>query len=849
MSKTKNILLTTTAVAGAFVTVTNGQVVKADTPTTPTASQATTTTDKNSVKADYDKAVAEQQQAKQTAADTKAALEKGQKDVTEAQENVANAEKVVEAATKAKQEATPENIAKTQAQIDAQTKDVATKQDAITVAKQNVTAKEAELKQAKADEDQATADVDASSKTVATEQANVAKAQAAVDGTGAKEALANEQKAKEQVEAAQADVAAKQIAHDAAKSAHDKAQADVTANSKAKKLLETKAEAERTEKELAKAKFNYEKGQKEIASLVKQANIFEKKLGNTNIILLPTEYGNTDKLYYYNDQGVLTKNEEEDKHLRGFRAKGSYMNEYKSNENDKNVIVDPTNLDDKLLTELNMWIVSMLNPVLKQSGYKNSFVLTKQSINYAKIVAEASTPYGFQHVNEALKKGNLYVGTVHFFAESIAMGYDHSITLDTLKKNIYNSMIGMLFEDGDSNWGHANQLSGNATKDYLNPPEVFFGFAIDGNGTLHFESFMPNDVEFTKQGGFLEIPKLPLSDDEIKKLAQTKDNIETTMMPLKKAKVEANTNYLIADIHYIDARGAARADKDYEQKQQAAEQALQALNASFVALTASNDNLKTAQANLTAATKAVADLNADAKDKQARLDQARVNLAKAQANLAQKKVALDVAKQASAKANQALVAAQAQVTAADKDATDAQAKLKDLQAKMVAYKFVDTDLADAKNQLADAKAWLDQVTKAYVALYDANKEAQDALDFKDQTLTTAKAKYDQVLAHEAAQKALEQVQKQQATNQNNKKVVTPTATDKATAQAQTTSTSKTNATLVNTSVQTKATNTKATQVANLPQTGAKAENWLAVLGAMLVGTLGMFGMAKRKRQN
>lgn len=92
------------------------------------------------------------------------------------------------------------------------------------------------------------------------------------------------------------------------------------------------------------------------------------------------------------------------------------------------------------------------------------------------------------------------------------------------------------------------------------------------------------------------------------------------------------------------------------------------------------------------------------------------------------------------------------MTAADKDATDAQAKLKDLQAKMVAYKFVDTDLADAKNQLADAKAWLDQVTKAYVALYDANKEAQDALDFKDQTLTTAKAKYDQVLAHEAAQK-------------------------------------------------------------------------------------------------
>ena len=54
---------------------------------------------------------------------------------------------------------------------------------------------------------------------------------------------------------------------------------------------------------------------------------------------------------------------------------------------------------------------------------------------------------------------------------------------------------------------------------------------------------------------------------------------------------------------------------------------------------------------------------------------------------------------------------------------------------------------------------------------------------------------------------------------------------------------------MNTSVQTKTTNTKATQVANLPQTGAKAENWLAVLGAMLVGTLGMFGMAKRKRQN
>ncbi|WP_327059082.1 SEC10/PgrA surface exclusion domain-containing protein [Ligilactobacillus murinus] len=545
-------------------------------------------------------------------------------------------------------------------------------------------------------------------------------------------------------------------------------------------------------------------------------------------------------------------------------------NKYKHSERDAKIMVDPIHLSYEQLRDLNIWIVDILNQAQAQLGFDTKFVLTRESINYAKVIADNSTSAGFAHSQSAIDKGAEYVHGADTQGESIATGptvtankqmvhdmfaipMDYldattkdTVSLDELKEIIYTMMTAMIFYDGGNTggWGHATHLTNDLNNKLAqrNPEhrEVYFGFAIDGNGTLHFESFIPEDKTFVDQGGFI------VSPNNTEALNQAK--AELTSAKQAQSKAQTAHDKAQADLQQAKTK-AGQTAQNLAQKQQAAEQALQALNASFVALTASNDNLKTAQANLTAATKAVADLNADAKDKQARLDQAKSNLAKAQANLAQKKVALDAAKQASAKANQALVAAQAQVTVADKDATDAQAKLKDLQAKMVAYKFVDTDLADAKNQLADAKAWLAQVTKAYVALYDANKEAQDALDFKDQTLTTAKAKYDQVLAHEAAQKALEQVQKQQATNQNNKKVVTPTATDKSTAQAQTTSTSKTNATLVNTSVQTKTTNTKATQVANLPQTGAKAENWLAVLGAMLVGTLGMFGMAKRKRQN
>lgn len=435
MSKTKNILLTTTAVAGAFVTVTNGQVVKADTPTTPTASQATTTTDKNSVKADYDKAVAEQQQAKQTAADTKAALEKGQKDVTAAQDNVANAEKVVEAATKAKQEATPENIAKTQAQIDAQTKDVATKQDAITVAKQNVTAKEAELKQAKADEDQATADVDASSKTVATEQANVAKAQAAVDGTGAKEVLANEQKAKEQVEAAQADVAAKQTAHDVAKSAHDKAQADVTnaktENAKAQADLSAKqTTADSAKADLDKVNDKVNEAQTKVDALdtdeVKQTINMGEGYLNSDLENYATLEKNPDGTVKFDENGkvkVIVDKEKFNK-LNEIRAKIGKLpeNKYKHSERDAKIMVDPIHLSYEQLRDLNIWIVDILNQAQAQLGFDTKFVLTRESINYAKVIADNSTSAGFAHSQSAIDKGAEYVHGADTQGESIATG-------------------------------------------------------------------------------------------------------------------------------------------------------------------------------------------------------------------------------------------------------------------------------------------------------------------------------------------------------------------------------------------------------------------------------------------
>ncbi|MSE06658.1 hypothetical protein GKC34_13205, partial [Lactobacillus salivarius] len=53
----------------------------------------------------------------------------------------------------------------------------------------------------------------------------------------------------------------------------------------------------------------------------------------------------------------------------------------------------------------------------------------------------------------------------------------------------------LILDDGDSNWGHAAQLTGMGLLSFGDPDEIYFGFSIDRNGVLHYENYEPSKID------------------------------------------------------------------------------------------------------------------------------------------------------------------------------------------------------------------------------------------------------------------------------------------------------------------------------------------------------------------
>lgn len=853
MVKVKNVLLTTTALVGT-VTVANSQVAKADVSNAlqPATNEVAPKHSAADIKADYDKATKEQAEAQVTADQAKEKLDKGATEVTKAQDDVKKAQQNVTEATNTKAEATPENIAKVQSQITEQGEVIKDKEAILAQADKKVKEAQTKVTDAEPKVDQAQQDVDQAQTTVDQAQQKVDEAQDILNGTNADKLQNDLENAKNEVDQNQQNVTDKQFANQTAKDEHESAKNE---------LESAKTENDQAQADLKDKETNASNTQANLDKANDQVNQAQNKLDEltadnvVNTINMGSDYNKYIDFLYYDENGNIQTDQEKYDKLIEVRHEIGHLNQFQHNPKDEQIMVDPTNLSAEQLRELNLWIVDLLNQIPSQLGYDTHHVVTQQTIDYAKVIADASTSAGFNHSQEALDKGSDYVHGANFQSESIGTSYNKVISLDSLKQHIYNQMISMLFMDEGSNWGHADHLSTNFMQS-VGAKEIYFGFAIDGNGTLHFESFIPEDKAFVDQGGILNTPK---EDNKEQQIAEAKAQLAQA----KDAQTKAQIAHQKASQVLQDAQNKAQtASQKLSEAQQQVAQKEQALNGSFIALQQAQDALKTSQAKLAQAQEAVDNLNADTQAKQAKLDEAKAELETAKQNLADKQQVLAKAKATMASAKQDLAKAQAGLTTAKEDVTTAKNNLAKLQSKLESYRLAGKALEQAQAELDVANEHLEKTKATYAILNDGYEAAKAVLATKQQKVEALKKQYEQLSAREKTEHLLDKVEQTETKTPDSSS--TPNVQAKTKGQSnvtnvyheiltsdqdvQTVSDKQKKVLDKNVAQTTSLEKNSVATVKTLPQTGSRSESWITLLGALLVSALGTLGVVKRRSQ-
>ena len=513
----KKRIIVAGAVASAMLVGVN--TVKADnvsaTPTTDTNNVGTVTQD--TTKADAQKAVDQAQAAKDSAQaqatsakdsldSAKAQEEAAQTTVDTAQDKVADAEKV-------KAEATPEAIDQTKKDITKAESAVTDAQANQTTQEQTVADKQADVTKAQDAVNQAQADVNQPQAGVNQAQDAVNQAQANLDGTNVEQVTNDAKQAQATVDQDKQDLAqANNEVIDATNKVADAnnevSQAQTNVNTAQKAVNDAQAAVNTATNKLNDAKTQAANQ----AQVVKQAqNAYDsakQAVDNFNTIVLPDGYSIT----YSNDEAYeVTKND----------YQGMLINKYKHNDADKLVKVNPAHLTDEQQKELTLWVAGLLNPIRKGFTIKYSDGTTKEiesfetvtdkSLEYARNVAkyyDANAVNGeinWDHDENALDKAEKELNNGLMHSESIGM-IDSTITdMDSLKEQIYNNILSMLFNDAGSNEGHAAQLLGYYPETEINGVTLssaakdYFGMSISSSPIkgwewgnyimLHFENY------------------------------------------------------------------------------------------------------------------------------------------------------------------------------------------------------------------------------------------------------------------------------------------------------------------------------------------------------------------------
>ena len=525
---------------------------------------------------------------------------------------------------------------------------------------------------------------------------------------------------------------------------------------------------------------------------------------------------------------------------------------------------DINNLPQEIKDELNYYVVDLINQMRRQLGLSD-VVLSKTSLEFADKVAKEYVKANFSHAMEeeyharggvghyakGINKVAKEYGMPTTNAEKESKGeqyYENTVTtyvfhdfddadgvyrktLGEMKEQLYNDLVMLVSTKGD--YAHTQ---GILNFDYANETAYFGGVAQSKTDDFYTTHFLTSVHESLVEGSKWDKAPIanPLSDEVIeRKLSEARqtladamtarDNTQATFEAKEKAESDAKLALTNAEANLTALKNGesplANAQKTFDEAKERHDKAV---------VTLSNAN---ALVNTLTTTQSVKE---DAlKDAQAKLKDAEKTLKLAQEALK--------AEEDKMKELEAIASTKAQaVSLAKKALQDAQEEVKQAEKELA-------DLNGAHTRLAEVKAELEKAEAELKDAYKAQNEAK--VDYEVKSLAadqakiayeTAKAKYEEAEAKrlaelaDAKRKELEHLGYKPVPVVDGKGNVVDYKAEKVTVGTKDDKTYQAPA---------QATNAKAEPKKQLPNTGTKESNLLALLGAS-VGLLAFAGKRK-----
>lgn len=279
---------------------------------------------------------------------------------------------------------------------------------------------------------------------------------------------------------------------------------------------------------------------------INKSSLTETLHGNS--IKLPTAY--TKEILHGHNLNAITQ-----------AAKGGVAaNQYQSSEADKKIIIaDLNNLSREVQTELSLFVAGLLNPIRQQWGF-GTFKVSEGIMNFAQDVANEYTQNGKSifdgkgHYVEGivraaakygLSTGGNYYENMGGFKQSKSL---KNITLDELKRQVYDSIVSMLFDDARSSHGHAKSLLSQETE-YLGVDtssvrsnELAMHFI---SVPVHSRAYIQDNAKFTNTIATKEINSInDLNAQPVVPQPNQNDSGSQTNTTPTENKVPTNTNQL-----------------------------------------------------------------------------------------------------------------------------------------------------------------------------------------------------------------------------------------------------------------------------------------------------------------
>lgn len=822
--------------------------------------------------------------AKQTQEDAdkaKEVLDQANEKSDKAEKKVADLKQAKDDAQKTAEKATPEAIQNAEKKVE--------------TAKANVPTKEQVVSSAQAEKDDADRNVAIQGKTVGTKQAEVTQAkttvataktevenaQKALNGEGIADAKAKQDEAiKEEATSKQAQADA-QKALDEAKAQNQDHATQVKQAEQAVKTAQTALESKSQEKETAKT--NADQATTTYNQAVSTLNALQKDTKATITLAPDFIKAVKDEIAFkkeiregidYSDDVRRAKNMELYKRVITTQLQNRTLNKYTPSAKDQadETRYDINNLPKEVTDELNYFVADLINQMRRQLGLPD-VVLSKSSLEFANKIAKEYVKANFSkamkdeyrakggagHYAKGIYKVAKEYGlnstyseeTIKEYAEKGLQPYENALTtyvyhnfddadgvfrktLGEMKEKLYDDLVELISHKND--YLHTQ---GILQFDYANETVYFGGVAqskTDEFYTTHFlTSIRTTNVDGSKWD---KTPIVnPLSDtNKEQEIAKARQTLADAMNARKdaQAKLEATT----------------KAESDAQTTLQKAQATLSALNNGENPLANAQKVFNEAKARheravvtLANANALVNNLTASKATKEETLTQAQATLKDAEKTL---KLAQDALKAEETKMAEleAVASNKTQaVSTAKKALQDAQEEVKQAEKELA-------DLKGAKARLNEVNAELEKAETELKDAYKAQNEAKVDYEVKslaaDQAKTayeTAKAKFEEaetkrlVALAEEKRKELEHLgykpvpvmdQKGNVIDYKAEKVTVGTRDDKTyQAPAQTT-------------------NAKVEPKKQLPNTGMKESNLLALLGAS-VGLLALAGKRKYNR--